>query len=91
MPNHKSAIKRMKQNERRRLRNKAYKTKVKNAIKKVKTFTQNKDVENATKSLAEAVSIIQKVSIKGIIHKNNASRKISKLSRLVNGLRTQAQ
>ena len=89
MPNHKSAIKRMRQNEKRRLRNKAYKTRVKNAIKKVKVFVENKDAENATKSLLEAVSIIQKVAGKKIIHKNNASRKISKLTRLVNGLRAQ--
>ncbi len=89
MPNHKSAIKRMRQNEKRRLRNKAYKTRVKNAIKKVRVFVENKDIENATKSLSEAVSIIQKVAGKNIIHKNNASRKISKLTRLVNGLKAQ--
>ncbi|RLB12455.1 MAG: 30S ribosomal protein S20 [Deltaproteobacteria bacterium] len=89
MPNHKSAIKRMRQNEKRRLRNKAYKTRIKNAIKKVRVFVENKDIENATKSLSEAVSIIQKVAGKNIIHKNNASRKISKLTRLVNGLKAQ--
>lgn len=91
LPNHKSAIKRMRQNEKRRLRNKAHKTKVKNAIKKVKTFVENKDIENATKQLAEAVSIIQKVAGKKIIHKNNASRKVSKLTRLVNELKSQIQ
>ncbi len=79
----------MRQNEKRRLRNKAYKTRVKNAIKKVRVFVENKDIENATKSLSEAVSIIQKVAGKNIIHKNNASRKISKLTRLVNGLKAQ--
>ncbi len=79
----------MRQNEKRRLRNKAYKTRIKNAIKKVRVFVENKDIENATKSLSEAVSIIQKVAGKNIIHKNNASRKISKLTRLVNGLKAQ--
>jgi len=43
MPNHKSALKRMRQNEKRRLRNKAYKTRIKNIIKKVKSFVENKD------------------------------------------------
>ena len=91
MPNHKSALKRMRQNEKRRLRNKAYKTRIKNIIKKVKSFVENKDLDNATKTLSEAVSIIQKVAGKGVIHKNNAARKISKLTRLVNNLKIQLQ
>ena len=89
LPSHKSAIKRMKQNEKRRLRNKAYKTRAKNAIKKVKLFVKDNDIENAKKSLLDAVSIIQKVAGKKIIHKNNASRKISKLTRLVNSISLQ--
>ena len=91
MPTHKSALKRMRQNEKRRLRNKAYRTRVKNVIKKVKFFVEKKDLENATKSLSEAVSVIQKVAGKGVIHKNNASRKISKLYQLVNGLKKELQ
>jgi len=91
VPNHKSALKRMRQNEKRRLRNKSYKTRVKNIIKKVKFFVEKKDIENATKTLSEAVSLIQKVAGKGIIHKNNASRKISKLTRLVNNLRAELE
>ena len=91
MPNHKSALKRMRQNEKRRLRNKAYKTRVKNMIKKVKFFVEKKDLENAIKSLSEATSLIQKVAAKGIIHKNNASRKISKLARMVKALKAQIE
>ncbi len=91
MPNHKSALKRMRQNEKRRLRNKAYKTRVKNMIKKVKFFVEKKDLENAIKSLSEATSLIQKVAAKGIIHKNNASRKISKLACMVNALKAQIE
>ncbi len=91
MPTHKSALKRMRQNEKRRLRNKAYKTRVKNVIKKVIFFIEKKDLENATKYLSEAVSVIQKVSGKGVIHKNNASRKISKLYQLVNALKKELQ
>ena len=91
MPNHKSALKRMRQNEKRRLRNKAYKTRVKNMIKEVKFFVEKKDLENAIKSLSEATSLIQKVAAKGIIHKNNASRKISKLACMVNALKAQIE
>jgi len=79
----------MRQNEKRRLRNKSYKTRIKNIIKKVKVLVKNKDLENATKALPEAVSIIQKVAAKGIIHKNNAARKISKLTHSVNKLKAQ--
>ena len=81
----------MRQNEKRRLRNKAYRTKVKNIIKKVKEFVENKDLDNAMRTLPEAVSIIQKVAAKGVIHKNNAARKISKLTRLVNKLKAELQ
>jgi small subunit ribosomal protein S20 len=81
----------MRQNEKRRLRNKAYKTRVKNMIKKVKFFVEKKDLENAIKSLSEATSLIQKVAAKGIIHKNNASRKISKLACMVNALKAQIE
>ncbi len=91
MPNTKSALKRMRQNEKRRLRNKAYRTRVKNVIKKIRQFVENNDLENAQKALPEAVSIIQKVAAKGIIHKNNASRKISKLYRMVNELKNRLE
>jgi len=84
LANHKSALKRARQSEVRRLRNKTYKTKVKNAVKDVKVQIASGSTEQAAESLVNAVSIIQKTSSKGVIHKNKAARKISRLARQVN-------
>ncbi|MBN1277295.1 MAG: 30S ribosomal protein S20 [Deltaproteobacteria bacterium] len=86
MANHKSALKRAKQSEVKRLRNKSYKTRVKNSVKEVKTAVTNNSSEQANKTLVKAVSIIQKTSSKGIIHKKQAARKISRLARQVNSI-----
>ena len=86
MASHKSALKRAKQNEVKRIRNKSYKTKVKKAIKEVRTAVANNSAEQSRQNLVKAVSIIQKTTSKGIIHKNQAARKISRLTRQVNQL-----
>ena len=86
MATHKSALKRAKQDEVKRVRNKSYKTKVKKAIKEVKTAVADKSAEQGKQNLVKAVSIIQKTASKGIIHKNQAARKISSLTRQVNQL-----
>jgi len=84
LANHKSALKRAKQNEVRRIRNKGYKTRVKKAIREVRTAIAENSHEQAQKSFMEAVSIIQKTASKGIIHRNQASRKISRLAHQIN-------
>jgi small subunit ribosomal protein S20 len=66
------------------MRNMAYKTHMKNAIKDVRVAVSGKEVEQAGDKLKKAVSIIQKTASKGVIHRNKASRQISRLSRLVN-------
>lgn len=86
MANHKSALKRARQNDVRRVRNKGYKTTVKKAIKAVRTEVADSSPEKARDDLVKAVSIIQKSASKGIIHKNQAARKISRLTRRVNQL-----
>jgi small subunit ribosomal protein S20 len=85
---HKSAIKRGRQSKARRLRNMAYKTSAKTAIKEVGLAIANNDIERAKASLNKAVSILQKIQSKGVMHKNTASRKISGLARQVNRLAT---
>ena len=83
MANHKSALKRAGQNERRRLRNKAVQTRVKNVVKDVRlAVAQN--TENAVEQLNTAKSAIDKAAKKGVLHKKTASRKISRLNRQVN-------
>lgn len=86
MATHKSAIKRARQNRVRRTRNMGYKTRAKNAITEVRLAIENKGIEDAHSSLANAISILQKVQAKGIMHKNTASRKISRLALQVNKL-----
>ena len=83
MANHKSALKRAKQNETRRLRNKKTKSVIKNAVKKV-LIAKDAGDDNTATLLVEAQSIIAKASKKGVLHKNTASRKISKLTKAVN-------
>ena len=85
MSTHKSAIKRARQSERRRLRNKSYRTRVKNVSRQVReAVAAGKSPEEVQASLRKAVSVIQKTASKGVIHKRKAARKISRLYRLVN-------
>lgn len=85
MANHASALKRARQNEVRRLRNKSVKTKVKNATKMVTgSSAEEVDAEETAKRLDAAKSVIDKAAKTGVIHKKTAARKISRLSRFVN-------
>ena len=84
---HLSAVKRARQNEKRRLRNQHVKSGVKSAVKKVRTAVEEKDVDGAQAALSKAIPIIQTAHSKGIFHKNTSSRKISRLTREVNALK----
>lgn len=84
MANHKSALKRAKQNAVRRLRNKTVKTRVKNVVKDVRLAVGEQTGENAVSSLNQAKSAIDAAAKKGVIHPKTAARKISRLSKLVN-------
>lgn len=84
MANHKSALKRAKQNEIKRLRNRAVKTRVKSVVKEIRAAVDENDIQGVTEKINAAKSIIDKAAKKGVIHKNNAARKISRLSQLVN-------
>ncbi len=84
MANHKSALKRARQNELSRLRNKATKTRVKSIIKDVRSTIKESSSGDAKTKLNAAQSLIDKASKKGVIHKKAAARKISRLTKLVN-------
>ena len=88
MANHKSDIKRAGQNEIRRVRNKSVKTRIKNSVKNVRLAASEKSSEAALKILDDAKSIIDKAAKKGAIHTKTASRKISRLTKLVNTIST---
>ena len=84
MANHKSALKRARQNELRRLRNKATKTRIKSIVKEVRASIEETSSENTATKLNSAQSTIDKASKKGVIHKRTAARKISRLTKLAN-------
>lgn len=67
-------------------RNKSIKSAVKTSIKKVEAAVVAKDKEAAVAALANAISTIDKAATKGVYHKNNAARKVSRLSKAVNTL-----
>ena len=84
MANIKSAKKRILVNRTKAARNKSIKSATKTAIKKVYAAIESKDKEAAKAALLAATSTIDKAASKGIYHKNNASRKISRLNLAVN-------
>ena len=84
LANHKSAEKRARQNEKRRVRNKAVKTRVKHLTKEVRLASGGASKEEALAKLKAAQAVVDKALKKGVIHKKTAARKISRLSRLVN-------
>lgn len=81
MPNIKSQIKRLRQAEKRRLRNKSIKSEVKTYIKKFEASLSAGNIEEAEKLFKLAQKKIDKAASKGVFHKNTASRKVAKLAR----------
>ena len=86
MANIKSAKKRILVNKTKADRNKSIKSAVKTSIKKVEAAVTAKDKEAAAAALQNALSTIDKAASKGVYHKNNAARKVSRLSKAVNAL-----
>ena len=84
MANHKSAIKRARQNELQRLRNKGDRTKVKSIVKDLRSSVGEASGEETQVKLNAAQSVIDKASKKGVLHKRTAARKISRLTKLAN-------
>ena len=83
MATHRSAEKRDRQNKKRKVRNAAVKSQTKTEIKKVLAAVEGKESENSEKALKSAIKVIKKAASKGVYHKNNASRKVSRLTRKV--------
>ncbi len=75
----KSSQKRERQNEKNRLRNRTYKSKARTIIRKAFLAMEEGDLDNAKTVTAEAIQALDKAAAKGVIHKNNASRRKSRL------------
>jgi len=80
MPNHKSAEKRVRQNEKRRAINRGNRTKVRTYIKKLRTALDAGDKQKVAEILPEAISVIDKSVQKGVMHANAAARYKSRLT-----------
>ena len=90
MPNKKSAEKRVRTSERNRIYNRFWTTRCKTSAKKVLEAVDSNDRDLAVKRLDEAQSAIDKAVVKGVIHKNTAARRKSRLTRAVKTLDQQA-
>lgn len=84
MANTKSAIKRLRSAERRRLHNRMYRGRARTAVKRARRLIDRGRVEEAREAVREAVSALDKAAVKGIIHKNNAARRKSRLMQRFN-------
>ncbi len=83
MANHKSAIKRIRANNAKRLRNRYYAKTTRNAIKKLRVTSDKKEAEVL---LPKVVAMLDKLAKKNVIHKNKASNLKSKLTKKVNAI-----
>ena len=79
-----SAIKRTRQAEKRNLRNASIRSKIKTVSKRIEEAITEKNQENVKKFLREIIKTVNSAVSKGVLHKNTASRKISRLSKLAN-------
>ncbi len=84
MANTKSAIKNIRKNQKRRLRNRMYRSRAKTAIKKARRLIEAGQLEEAREAIRIAYKALDKAAEKGIIHKNNAARRKARLMRLYN-------
>jgi small subunit ribosomal protein S20 len=84
LPNIKSAAKRARQNIVREKRNRRIKSMLKTSIRRFEESLKSGDMEEARVKLSAAVRQIDKAAARGVVHKNNAARKKSRLSRMIN-------
>ena len=84
MANHPSALKRQRQSEKRRARNKNTKSAIKKKVRTVRESVSGKDAPKAKEQLAGAIRAIDRAVARGAFHPRTASRKISRLTKLVN-------
>jgi small subunit ribosomal protein S20 len=79
LANTKSALKRIRSSEKRRLLNRQFRTQARTYVKRARTQIDAGELEEAQKAVADAIRALDKAAEKGIIHKNNAARRKSRL------------
>lgn len=91
MPNHKSAMKRARQNITRRTRNRHVKSTMRSHVKRVRTAVEVGDTAAAREALPGAVRYVQRAASKGVIHSNTAHRLVSRLTLAVQKMGGEAE
>ena len=91
MANHKSALKRIRSNERKSVRNRIVRSRARTEMKKARTLLDNGAVEEARAATLEAIRTLDKAAVKGILHPNNVARRKSRLMKCLAQLEAQAQ
>jgi small subunit ribosomal protein S20 len=89
--NHPSALKRHRQSVKRHARNQIIKTRVRNLVRAVRDAIRNGDRSAARSEFARATRALDKAVVKGVFHRNNASRRIARLARAVGRLEASAR
>ncbi len=89
MANLRSAIKRIRQNKKRRLRNRVFRGQARTYIRDARASMLEEDLDAARESTLKAISALDKAAQKGVIHKNNASRRKSRLLKQLGTLEKQ--
>ena len=86
MANNKSAKKRILTNEQKRIRNRPFRTAARTYVKKAELAIQSGDVNEASTAVGDAISVLDRVANKGVIHRNNAARRKSRLMAKYNAM-----
>jgi small subunit ribosomal protein S20 len=91
MPQHKSAMRRVKRTQKEKMQNKIYRSKFKNLTKKIDRALEEGNVETANEMLPKAFSAIDRAAKIGTIHKNQAARRKSRLVKRIDRAQAQVQ
>lgn len=86
MANHKSALKRIRQNEKRRLHNRHYRNRARTLVKNARAAVAGGDLAEAREATYKAIRDLDKLATRGVVHKRNASRRKSRLMAQLNKL-----
>ncbi len=84
MANHRSALKRIRSSERRRVRNRIIRGRARTYVKNARRAIEANALNEAPKVIRQAISALDKAAEKGVIHRNNAARRKSRLMRALN-------
>lgn len=91
MANHKSALKRIRQTEKRRIHNRNFRNRTRTLVKKARAAIASQEVESAVEATRKAVRDLDMLARRGVVHKRNAARRKSRLMKQLAQLQKQAE